>query len=149
MKWFNSYLEDVHNALSVNGNLSLPLSISCGVPQGSILGPLLFLIYINDLPNSLEYATLRMLADDSNATVSGKNAFKVLNNTNRDMVNLRKWLIANRLSPNASKTEYMLIAPDYQLANLGHIPQVPLGNINIQRTNSSKSLSVHIDERLS
>ena len=82
LKWFNSYLEDVHNALSVNGNLSLPLSISCGVPQGSILGPLLFLIYINDLPNSLEYATLRMLADDSNATVSGKNAFKVLNNTN-------------------------------------------------------------------
>ena len=120
----------------------------CGVPQGSIPGPLLFLIYINNLPSCLEYTTPRMFADDTNVSASGKNASEVQKKINHDLGNIREWLIAHRLSPNTSKTEYMFIGSDYQLANLGYVPQIHLGDMSIQRTNSSKSLGVYIDERL-
>jgi retron-type reverse transcriptase len=67
-----SYLANRTQMCSVNGALSDTKLVRCGIPQGSILGPLLFLIYINDLPNSLEYSSTRMFADDTTLTVSGK-----------------------------------------------------------------------------
>ncbi|CAB4000722.1 Hypothetical predicted protein [Paramuricea clavata] len=75
-EWFinmdrGSYLTNRTQMCSVNGALSGTKLVTCGIPQGSILGPLLFLIYINDLPNSLEYSSTRMFADDTTLTVSG------------------------------------------------------------------------------
>ena len=72
MKWFSSYLSGRTQKCNVSGKLSSARTLSCGVPQGSILGPLLFLIYINDLPNSLRGAVPRMFADDTNLTLSAK-----------------------------------------------------------------------------
>ena len=65
IKWFSSYLSGRTQRCNVSGKLSSARTLSCGVPQGSILGPLLFLIYINDLPNSLRGAVPRMFADDT------------------------------------------------------------------------------------
>ena len=72
MKWFSSYLGGRTQRCNVSGKLSTARSLSCGVPQGSTLGPLLFLIYINDHPNSLRDAEPRMFADDTNLTLSAK-----------------------------------------------------------------------------
>ena len=69
--WFRSYLSYRTHKCSVNGHFSNAASVSCGVPQGSNLGPLLFLIYINDLPNCLSVASPNMFADDTNIIVAG------------------------------------------------------------------------------
>ena len=83
--------------------------VTCGIPQGSILGPLLFLIYINDLPTSLEHSSSRMFADDTTLTVSGKSLHDVEVAINHDLSNVNQWLCANKLSLNLIKTEYILI----------------------------------------
>ena len=67
-QWFQSYLEDRTQMCSINGQLSSSCSVSCGVPQGTVLGPLLFLLYINDLPNCLSNSEPRMYADDTHPT---------------------------------------------------------------------------------
>ena len=70
LSWFKSYINDRQQRCSVNSKLSQPCHLTCGVPQGSTLGPLLFLIYINDLPNCLKHSVARMYADDTNLTVT-------------------------------------------------------------------------------
>ena len=74
IKWFSSYLSGRTQRCSVNGKLSTARTLCCGVPQGSVLGPLMFLIYINDLPNSLRDAVSRIFGDDNgtNLTLSAK-----------------------------------------------------------------------------
>ncbi len=85
-----SYLSDRSQQCQVNGKLSTLKYLKYGVPQGSILGPLLFLIYINDLPNCLQHSTARMFADDTNITVSGKSIDEAEVAINADLNNIRE-----------------------------------------------------------
>ena len=71
--WFHSYLSNREQLVCINGHNSDFLSITCGVPQGSILGPLLFLLYINDLPNTSKLLSFHLFADDTNIYFSRKN----------------------------------------------------------------------------
>ena len=73
LKWFNSYLIYRRQRCSVNNRLSSSGYLNCGVPQGSIIGPLLFLIYLNDLPNCMSSAYPRMYADETNVTFAASN----------------------------------------------------------------------------
>ena len=105
LDWFRSYLTNRAQQCLVNGSLSRICSLKCGVPQGTILGPLLFLIYINDLPNCL-------YADDTHITYADVDVNSIKLNLNRDLGNLNKRLIFDKLTLNTAKTEFMLIAQD-------------------------------------
>ena len=109
IKWFSSYLSGRTQRCNVSGKLSTVRTLSCGVPQGSILGPLLFLIYINGLTNSLRGAVSRMFADDTNLTLSAKTLTELKLALTPELNNLSCWLKANKLSLNVPKTELMII----------------------------------------
>ncbi len=142
-----SYLENRFQMCTVNGVLSKKNLVTCGIPQGSILGPLLFLIYINDLPSSLEQSSSRMFADDT--TVSGKPLHDVEVAINHDLSNVNQWLCANKLSLNLVKTEYILIGSRHNINNILATPKVFVGDIPIKRVRETKALGVYIDEFLS
>ena len=103
IRFFRSYLENRSQSCLVNGHLSHKLPIKCGVPQGSILGPLLFLIFINDLPNCFNSGTVAMYADDTTVTFSAENTASLEFQINKELGSLENWLIANKLSLNISK----------------------------------------------
>ena len=109
LKWFESYLTGRTQKCKVNDRLSGSTSVTCGIPQGSNLGPLLFLIYINDLPNCLHHATPRMFADDTNVSFAADSLEELQSVINSELERLKSWLITNKLSLNIAKTEFMTI----------------------------------------
>ena len=102
--WFESYLLNRYQFVSINGYESNILPMKHGISQGSVLGPLLFLMYVNDLHNSIKYCKVRHFADDTNLLIiSNKSPKSIQNYINFDLKNLCKWLRANRISLNSSK----------------------------------------------
>ena len=95
------YLSDRTQICQLTNVYSGEREVICGIPQGSILGSLLFLIYINDLPNCLECTTLRMFADDTNLTAVGETLDEARERAGVDLRNVHKWLRANKLSRGA------------------------------------------------
>lgn len=149
LKWFSSYLSDRTQYCNVNGSLSKPCKVSYGIPQGSNLGPLLFLIYINDLPNCVSQARPRMFADDTNITLSADNLSELERLVNNELRSVHNWLIANKLTLNITKTEFMIIGSRQKLTAHGNEPiNIQINNEAIKRVNHSKSLGVTIDSHL-
>ena len=109
-------MENYHTCTS-NGKLSSPKTITCGVPQGSILGPLLFLLYINDMPESLNYSTPSLYADETEIYASSNDCVDLVPKVNNDLENIRKWMIKNKLQIHPSKLRHVFIASTYNLKN--------------------------------
>ena len=147
-KWFQSYLENRTQKCSVNGSLSSSCSLTCGVPQGTILGPLLFLLYINDLPNCLSNCEPRMYADDTHLTYAGGDLESIQLCLNEDLTNVFNWLQANKLTLNMTKTEFMLIGSRQRLGTLTASPTIRMNSTQVSQVTSTKSLGVIIDDRL-
>jgi hypothetical protein len=145
---FKSYLKDRKQVCSVNGKVSASKNIKCGVPQGSNLGPILFLLYINDLPNSLKTSKPTLFADDTNLTCEGQNSSEIENKLNEELRNLHQWLTANKLTLNEEKTEFMLIGSRSRLASVDNNPVLTLGDRHIKRVYYKKSLGMILDEQL-
>ena len=144
----SSYLENRTQKCSVNGVLSKSCTLTCGIPQGTILGPLLFLLYINDLPNCLSNSQPRMHADDTHLTYADNDICSLEASLNHDLLNINNWLIANKLTLNMTKTEFMLIGSRQKMNSLSVLPDLEINGTQLNRVDFTKSLGVLIDENL-
>ena len=106
MKWFESYLLNRKQYVSINGHSSEEHTLRHGVPQGSVLGPLLFLIFINDLPNVSKHLIFYLFADDTN--IESNDLLQIQKVVNRELQKVRKWLEANRLALDIDKTNFVI-----------------------------------------
>ena len=123
--------------------------IICGVPQGSILGPLLFLIYINDLPACHLHSVPRMYADDTSLTLSSSDPVDLQSKLNHDLAQIQTWLQANKLSLNVKKTKFSIIGSHNKLADLNHQFDVKINEHYLERAKTYKYLGIDLDESLS
>ena len=108
LDWFSSYLTNRKQFVTYNNERSELMNINCGVPQGSILGPLLFLIYVNDLANVCKFTMPIFFADDSNLFQDGESLNEIENILNEELNEIVKWLKVNKLTLNVDKTQCML-----------------------------------------
>lgn len=151
--WLESYLSNRTQYVEINSNKSSKMSLTCGVPQGSILGPLLFLIYINDISRSTQ-ANIISFADDTTIFVSDSDTTRLFNRTNVYLNDVFDWFCANKLSLNAKKTKYIIIQPPNKPRNFDTYHLHIQGNILTQvgsnnREQACKFLGIFIDESLS
>ena len=107
--WFESYLSNRTQFCALNGNKSKQRKVTCVIPRGSCLGPLLFTIYLNDFENSLQYSRSSIYADDTNVTIASVDIQRMIDNASQEMLNLSEWMRINKLSLNPHKTEFMII----------------------------------------
>ncbi len=147
--WFKNYLQNRKQFLEVYNAKSTLETLSCGVPQGSILGPILFLIYVNDISFSTNLRVLSF-ADDTRVSLSLNNIPVLYQNMNSELEKLNTWFKANRLCLNVKKTKYMLFSPNYSR----RIPNGRNGQEVDQvcsdgQEKSFKFLGIHLDENLS
>ena len=117
-KWFSSYLDNRRQFCKVNSVCSDLAEINIGVPQGSCLRPLLFLIYINDLPFALKRAKATMYADDTAISFSSDNIEEIDAVVNAELACPEKWLQGNKLSLNVVKTQAMIIGSSQKLRKI-------------------------------
>ena len=146
LDWFKSYLFQRKQFVEYNGAKSDMDVIRCGVPQGSILGPLLFLIYINDLADVSNLLFALMFADDSNMFLTGKDPDALISLMNEEMIKMVDWLNLNKLSLNLKKTHFMLFSrknDNYKVTS-----KLLINNVVISQTEKTKFLGVIIDPHL-
>ena len=146
LDWFRSFLTDRSQFVSVSGKISSSKHMQHGVPQGSVLGPLLFLLYVNDLHIALRYSLVNLFADDTMLFFENESLKPIAKQANIDLKLLMNWLKANKISINASKTELLLFRPvrkkiDYDL-------KIKINGHRLRPSKFVKYLGVYIDEHL-
>ena len=144
--WIKSYLSNRTQSVITNGYTSDKLAVSCGVPQGSILGPLLFIIYINDLHKALNKSTAFHFANDTNLLYSHKDPDFIRKTMNKELGLLFEWLCANRLTLNVGKTEFIIFRPPK--TNLINQIVLTLNQTRIFLASQIKYLGILLDDRL-
>ena len=152
LDWFRSYLSNRKQYVEINNERSSCLDIKTGVPQGSILGPLLFLIYMNDIPNVSQAFRFILYTDDTNLfstieysiPIRTSKADKLLN---QELFLVNEWLVINKLSLNIGKTKYMIFHPN-QKGIIDLTPSLIMNGIEIERVETFDFLGVTLDENL-
>ena len=145
LDWFSSYLRNRSQTVVYNEQESEMKETLCGVPQGSILGPLLFLLYINDLPSVSKLFMPILFADDTNLFCNGPNLNELIEKINEELKLIYKWVNVNKLSLNIEKTNFMLFTPK----NFSCLKEtVVIDNHPIKEVCHIKFLGVIIDNKL-
>ena len=144
LDWFKSYLSGRRQYVTVNGTNSSVKPIVHGVPQGSILGPLLFVIYINDLPNISNLAKFVLYADDANVLITGKDTEEILTKFDAIATSIVEWVNTNGLALNLKKTKYMIFSRQQICLNR----EIKIGGVLIDREKEARFLGVIVDEKL-
>lgn len=146
LNWIKSYLMDRQYYVGIGKFKSKICKQNLGVVQGSIIGPLLFLIYINDLPKISQNTYTTLYADDTAVTMKNDNFSNLIRNVNSELFEIRQWTLSNRLTINETKTEAILFTNR-------PIPQnhdnICLGNTDLNFTSSCRYLGIQLDKSLS
>ena len=147
LMWFSSYLTNRQQYVELDGISSDLKPLFTGVPQGSILGPLLFLIYMNDIPQSSQHFKYILYADDTTlfTTVQFRSATQI--NINNELSNVHNWLAVNKLSMNVKKTKYVLFHA-INKPTQGLVPELAIDGINIERVSTFNFLGIHLNENM-
>ena len=147
LEWFRNYLSERKQFVFFDNTKSNFRNVTCGVPQGSILGPILFLIYINDIVNVSNLLSPILFADDSNVFLAGKDPNDMINIMNIELEKLLTWLKANKLSLNVKKTHFMFFCPPHKKAKFSN--NLTIQGQVIDKVNETKFLGVMVDDKLS
>ena len=143
---FESYLNSRYQYVSINGNFSQKRLITHGVPQGSVLGPLLFIIFINDLSSAVTHSITHHFADDTNLLYVSDSLKKINSCINHDLKLITTWLRANKIALNASKTEIVLFRSKFQTIKK-HL-NFRISGQRIEPKQQVKYLGIILDEHL-
>ena len=146
LQWFKSYLSNRKQFVYFNGVMSATTSVIYGVPQGSILGPLLFLIYINDIVKCSKILHLILFADDTNLTYSNLNFQVLVKTVNDELKKLSVWFEANKLSLNVKKTQIIIFGNKKITSNIE--TKIMFNNCVIEKVKQTKFLGIIVDENL-
>ena len=144
LSFLTSYLNNRKHRVKFKGVVSGAIGIKCGVPQGSILGPLLFLLYINDLEKASSISKCLLFADDTAIFYSAPTIMGLQDVINQSFPKIVAWLHANRLSLSVKKTFYQIYSASGDVCSL----TIPLGNAKLKRSGTVKYLGVLVDENL-
>lgn len=142
-KWINNYLGNRHQYVQIHNNKPDLLQVACGLPQGSVLGPKLFILYINDICNVSKFLNFVLFADDTNLFCSGKNLERLLDTVEMEIDILKCWFSINKLSVNVNKTKYVISGNH----KVNKKVQIMIDKIEIERVYKNKFLGVVIDHK--
>ena len=143
-QWVCSYLTHRKQYVQIKGTKSSLEGILCGVPQGSILGPTLFNLYLNDICNASSILEFTLFADYTNIIYSHDSTTSLCNTLNTELERLNAWFNLNKLSLNLQKTNYI----NFSTNNSNSTIQIAINGSNIEKVNSTKYLGVYIDHHL-
>ena len=147
-KWFRSYVTKRIQYTKWNTAISNHIDINCGVPQGTILSPLLFSLYVNDFPLIPAYSNSILFADDSNLFITDKNIEILFDRMNHDLSLLNQWFIANKLTLNLGKTHYVLFSRRKKPVCMNPSSYLKIENSVIERQTETIFLGVTVDQHL-
>ena len=150
--WFDSYLSGRSQTIEIDSYISSKESLSCGVPQGSVLGPLLFLLYINDITKASDIFNFFLFADDTNLLYANKDLDLLESTVNAELIKVCDWITANKLTLNIKKSNFVIFRPRQKKLSSNITIQIPDISsrkiINLDRKETVKFLGLLIDSNL-